>query len=83
MVQDPLACVDPAQSPSDRVGGWSPGFGGTLRPAGRVHSEEEDDDAISGRKKNGLPEGKPLIILVPQDGVEPPTFALRMRCSTN
>ena len=25
---------------------------------------------------------KPLIVLVPQEGIEPPTHALRMRCST-
>ena len=31
----------------------------------------------------GLAEAKPLIVLVPMNGIELLTFALRMRCSTN
>src|SRR5690606_41705350 len=33
-------------------------------------------------KTQGLAEANPVISLVPETGVEPATFALRMRCST-
>ena len=42
-------------------------------------------DCMTAENEAGwqMPTGQPLLYLVPMDGLELSTFALRMRCSTN
>ena len=65
---------------ADKVGPTGP------RPADHERSRRRGTrpmNATRTAKKKGQPDGLPLFLMVPAIGVEPTTFALRMRCSTN
>jgi hypothetical protein len=60
-----------------------------MQPTGKVMLRLVPEATLTTRKsrrppkEKGLVRARPLIDLVPVKGVEPSTFALRMRCSTN